>query len=387
MPGFSAVRAVAVGGASPVRVRACGRGAMLAVLLVAVGFQTGPRAAHAQAAEPPRVVTRAAELSIGGRIQTQFSTSSADGAIPQLWEVRRARIELGVRLNPVVSARLNPEFSGTAVALRDAFVQFDLGDGTQLIAGQAFRPFSLLAQTSSTRILPIERGARIRGAAAPLLEHNNLLAGLGYSDRDVGVQLRGTPRAAPLGLAYGAGVFNGPAVGTAGSRVTYQLAARASIAPLPDVRFGAGWSRRHFANSDEGMDPEVRGGAAWQVDAALGSFAGGPHIIAEAAWGMRDPWDPSRRDFRSLQGWGAFRSRPIAEPDVRLEPIIRISHGNPDLALAERAVGVSGGTLVTPGINVYVGPMNRVMVNYDLWSPDGDTPSLRSFRVMFQAAF
>jgi len=387
MAAFSAGRAVAVDFAATPRVRARRRGAMLAAVVVAGCSLPGPRVAHGQVAEPPRVMTRAAELNIGGRIQTQFSTSSADGAIPQLWEIRRARIELGVRLNPIVSARLNPEVSGTDVALRDAFVQFDLGGDTQLIAGQAFRPFSLLAQTSSIRILPIERGARIRGAAAPLLEHHNLLVGLGYADRDVGVQLRGTPRAAPLGLAYGAGVFNGPAVGTAGSRVTYQLAARASVAPLRDTRFGAGWSRRHFANSGEATDPEVRGGAAWQVDAALGSFAGGPHIIAEAAWGMRDPWDPSRRRFRSLQGWGAFRSGPIAAPDVRLEPIIRISHGNPDLALAERAVGVSGGTLVTPGINLYVGPMNRVMVNYDLWSPDGDTPSLRSFRVMFQAAF
>jgi hypothetical protein len=343
--------------------------------------------AVAQSPEPPRVITRAAELSIGGRVQTQWSTSSADGAIPQLWEIRRARIELGVRLNTVISARLNPELSGSDVALRDAFVQFDLGDDMQLIAGQAFRPFSLLTQTSSTRILPIERGARIRGTTAPLLEHHNLLAGLGYADRDVGVQLRGTPRTAPLGLAYGIGVFNGPAVGTAGSTLTYQLAARASAAPLRDVRIGGGWSRRHFANPADPASTEVRSGIAWQVDATLGSFAGGPHLLAEAAWGTRDPWDPERSRFRSLQGWAAYRTGPITAPDVRLEPLIRLSHGDPDLSAAERGARTAGGTLVTPGINLYIGPLNRVMVNYDLWSPDGDAPALRSFRVMFQAAF
>jgi hypothetical protein len=346
-----------------------------------------PAAAAAQAEPTIRVVTRAAEVSIGGRVQAQFSTSSADEAVPALWEMRRVRLEMAIRVNPLISARLNPEFSGPQVALRDAFVQLDLGPAAQVQVGQAFRPFGLIAQTSSVRILPIERGARFRGIPAPQ-EHYNLVAGLGYADRDVGLQVRGAPPGAPLGLTYGAGVFNGPAVGAAVGTATYQLAARATIAPLDEVRLGAGWSRRHFAGAAPGEQAApVRAGAAWEIDAALGSFAGGPNLLAEAAFGTRDPWNPERRRFRAAQLWAAYRSRPLAANDFRIEPVLRVSHGDPDASETERQVGGAGGLLLTPGLNLYAGPLNRVMVNYDFWSPAGDAPDHRSFRVMFQAAF
>ncbi len=44
------------------------------------------------------------------------------------------------------------------------------------------------------------------------------------------------------------------------------------------------------------------------------------------------------------------------------------------------------GTLFTPGINVYLGGLNRVMFNYDLWSPDG-AGTEGSFKVQFQLGF
>jgi hypothetical protein len=344
----------------------------------------------AQEPAPIRFVTRAAEVSIGGRIQTQFSTTSIDAAMPALWEIRRARLELGVRLNPLVSARLNPEFAGTQIALRDAFVQFDIHPGAQILAGQAFRPFGLIAQTSSVRILPIERGARIRGLTPAPLDHYNLVAGLGYADRDIGLQVRGAPPRAPLGLAYAAGVFNGPLIAASGGRATYQLAARATVAPLPDVRVGLGWSRRDFGDAPTEDDPVVplRGGQAWEVDLEYGSFARGPHLMAEATFGTQNPFFEEQRHFRAAQLWAAYRTAGAGAGNlIQLEPVLRLSIGDPDATEVDRAARRAGGTLLTPGLNLYLGPLNRIMINYDRWDPRGTAASSHSFKAMFQIAF
>jgi hypothetical protein len=360
-------------------------GALPILLLLLVAPLLG-----AQEPPPIRFVTRAAEVTVGGRVQTQFSTTSIDAAVPALWEIRRARLELGVRLNPLVSARLNPEFSGTQIALRDAFVQFDVHPGAQILSGQAFRPFGLIAQTSSTRILPIERGARIRGLTPTPLDHYNLVAGLGYADRDIGLQLRGTPPGAPLGLSYAAGIFNGPLIATSGGRATYQLAARATVAPLPDVRFGLGWSRRDFGDAPTEDDPVVplRGGQAWEVDLEYGTFARGPHLMAEATFGTQNPFFEEQRHFRAAQIWAAYRTAGFGTGKlIQLEPILRLSVGDPDATEVDRAAGRAGGTLLTPGLNLYLGPLNRIMLNYDRWEPSGAAATSHSLRAMFQMAF
>jgi hypothetical protein len=356
----------------------------LPVLVVALA---GVNPAAAQEVPPLRVTTRAAEVLVGGRVQTQFSTTSVEDAVPMLWEMRRVRLEVGVRLNPLITARLNPEFAGPQIALRDAFVQFNFLPGLQLLAGQAFRPFGLLPQTSSVRILPIERGARIRGLPSPALEHFNLLTTLGYADRDVGLQLRGAPTGAPLGWTYAVGVLNGPLLGQAGNQATYQLSARSTVALARDLRLGIGWSRRDFAHMAEAAaDPTLRQGSAWQLDLELGTFARGPHVMAEAATGVLDPFVQARRRFRAAQLWAAYRTAAVGPNAIQIEPVARVSYGDPDATDLDRAAGRGGGLLLTPGINLYFGPLNRIMVNYDHWNPDGGE-SEGSFRAQFQIAF
>lgn len=356
------------------------------VCAAATALSSGPLTG--QEAAPLRVTTRAAEVTVGGRVQTQFSTTSVDGAVPALWELRRARLELGVRLNPLVSGRLHAEFAGSQAQLRDAFVQLDVSPGLQLLAGQAYRPFSLIAQTSSTRILPIERGARIRGLASPPLEHYNLVSTLGYSERDVGFQLRGAPAGAPLGLTYALGVFNGPLMGEADDELTYQLAVRTTVRLAPELRAGLGWSQRDFARTAAGApSPELRRGAAWQADLEYGDFAPGPHLVAEFAVGDHDPFAEEGGRFRSAQLWAAWRSAPRGAHGFQVEPLIRVSHGAVDATDAQRADGAAGGLLLTPGINLYIGPLNRFMLNYDFWSPAGDAEAEGALRAMFQLAF
>lgn len=354
--------------------RALGPALAAALLPAALGAQ-----------ETPPVVFRsnALEVAVGGRVQTQFNTTSVDAEPATEIALRRVRLEATVKVNEWVTAKIQPEYAGSRVVLRDAYVRFAFDPALTLVAGQANRPFGTVVPTSSTRILPIERGVRIRGLPDAREEHN-LIVDLGYADRDAGLQLVGEPAWAPLGLSYALGVFNGPARAEAREENTYQLAARAAVHPVEPLRLGVSWSRRDFAAQDSAAGRlDVRRGHAWAVDAEYGRYAPGLHLLGEAAMGDLDP--ASGAEFRGAQGWLGFRTGPLGDRLTGVEPVVRVSWGDVDGESAR--LPVDGGTLVTPGVNFYFGPLNRVMVNYDFWSPDGGGGSEGSFRVQFQAAF
>lgn len=320
------------------------------------------------------------ELSVGGRVQTQLNTTSIENEPPSQLILRRARLEVGIRVDERISGVLHPEFANDGVELKDAYLKFAFSPAVQFLAGQAYRPFGLLEQTSSKRILPIERGLRIRGLDA--VDGYDLVSGLGYSNRDVGLQVLGMFKDGPGSVAYAAGVFRGPLHGEVGNQDTYQVAVRVTGSLAKALRVGAGWSSRAFARGISDS-PELARGNAFEVDLAYGSFAPGVHVLAELSYGDIDPFIDAT--FRAAQTWLAYRTREIGRTGAALEPIFRISYaatGDP-----EAVPVVPGGTLVTPGINVYSGPLNRIMVNYDVWLGGDGSRDANSFKVMFQLGF
>ncbi|HEX5724094.1 MAG TPA: porin, partial [Longimicrobiaceae bacterium] len=255
-------------------------------LAVAIALASSVTTARGQT--PAGVVLRsgATEINLNGRVQAQFNTTDADGEPATQWELRRVRLEATVRVNDLVSGKVQPEFAGSRVSLRDAWVRLSFDPGLLVTAGQMHRQFGVITPTSALRILPIERGVRIRGVGEAL-DYWNLVSGLGYADRDVGIQLSGEPAGAPLGLAYALGYFNGPARDAAGGESTDQLVARLSVRPLPKLRIGAGWSGRHFVTDTlpGGEADEVGRGHAWGADVEWGEYGPGLHLVGEVATG------------------------------------------------------------------------------------------------------
>lgn len=346
------------------------------LLALVLGAFAVARPLAAQDSQGPKLVVNAAEIRIAGRVQTQFNTTTAEGEPTSELFLRRVRLGAEVRINDRVSGEVETDLASNRVLLTDAFVKLTFSPGMQLLAGKAYRPFSLLAQTSSARILPIERGATIRGIDAP--DHFELIRGLAYSERDVGIQLLGTPASGPLGLQYAAGVFRGPLQGTVGRRDSYQYAGRLSVAPLPRTRLGAGWSSRHFAR-DTSAEFELKRGNAWEIDVEYGSFAPGIHLLGEVAFGDFNPFTDTR--FFGTQVWLGYRTQPRGILSA-VEPIIRASYG----AVDGRHDG-RGGALFTPGLNLYFGGWNRFMVNYDWWLSNGGGGTEGSFKAQLQLAF
>jgi hypothetical protein len=353
------------------------RHAVLGLSLALSFFLCTPAAA--QEVDEPTFRFNAAELSIGGRVQTQLNTSSVDGVPPSELLIRRARLELAVEVSDRVSGVLVPDFAGDRISLKDAYLDLALSPAARLRAGNMKRPFGLLELTSSKRMPVIERGVRIRGLNA--LDEYAVLNRLEYSDRDVGLQLHGEVPGAPLSPGYAAGVFRGPLHGEVGAQDSYQFAARATIRPLPTLRLGAGWSAREFTDSI-GETPELRRGDAFEVDVEYGAFDPGIHVLAELSTGELDPFTDAR--FRGGHLWLAYRTGAIGDLVRAFEPVVRISRSDLDDPVGNPA---SGGTLITPGLNVYVGPNDRIMLDYDVWRGEGAAPGASSFKAMLQLAF
>ena len=325
---------------------------------------------------PPVLRTGAAEISVGGRVHAQFVTSSVDTVPVQEWLLRRVRLESAVKVNDFVGGKVQLDFAGNRVSVKDAYLTLDLAPALRVLAGNAHRPFGILTQTSSNRILVAERGARIRGLSGAW-EQNNLVAELGYADRDIGLQVMGAPGGAPLGLFYAAAYTNGPARQPALHEDTYQLSARAGVHPTGSTAIAVSWSRRDFARGDT-----TRAGVAWAVDGEIGRYGPGFHLVTELSYGDFDPFEEAH--FFGGQVWLGYRTPELGGRISSVEPVLRISHGDPDVE--ERVDVAAGGTLITPGLNLNLGGQNRVMLNYDVWRGDrGQTET--SFKTQFQLAF
>ena len=326
------------------------------------------------------VESNALTLTVGGRVQTQFNTTSVEGQPPSQLIMRRARIELGLEIDDRVTGELSTDFGEDAVEIKDVFLNVALSPGLNFLFGKTYRPFGLLEQTTSKRYLPIERGLRIRGLRAA--DEYAFLSGLQYSNRDIGVQIHGEPAGAPLGLAYAAGVLRGPMHGEVPDVHSFQYAGRVTISPAELLRLGAGISTRDFA--EEGASGTVlRRGAAMEVDVEYGAFAPGLHVLAELSRGALSADDDAR--FWGAHTWIGSRTEELPDLRIHLEPMVRISHSR--TSGADPVADRPGGTLVTPGVNIYLTPLNRLMFNYDIWQGEQDTPDARSFKAMFQFAF
>ena len=355
-------------------------GRILAVTSAALLLVTAPAAAQGFVIATP---DSSARITFGGRVQTVFNTTSVDDEPVAQTELRRVRLDASLQLGELVHGKIQPEFAGSRVTLKDAYVRLNFHPAAQLWAGQAHRPFGVITPYSSTRILPVEKGLRIRGVEDGFDEHN-LVANLGYSDRDVGLQLRGEPRNAPLGLSYAAGFFNGPAVSLAPEEQTWQAVARIAARPAGAVRVGVSWSRIDHVLEAADETLQTRAGQAWAADVELGSDRGGLRVIGEATYGDFDPFADAK--FFGAQGWLAYRTGRVSERISAVEPVLRVSYGDPDVDDDAALEDAHGGTLVTPGVNLWLGGLNRFALNWEVWSPE-DRERVHSVKALFQVAF
>jgi hypothetical protein len=334
------------------------------------------------------------KVRLTGRLKVQYNTSSvareegaAARAIPfSTFETREVRLSANVEVGQWITGVIEPDFALGQVTLRDAYVDLAFNPRFGLRLGQFKKPFSTLELESSTKVLPIERGVRIRGLAeslkagagselasslpvfegAPLIpEEQELLRTLGYSSYDMGVEAHGK-----LGrFAYQVGAFNGNGANRRAETGNIAFASRLTYAPvasLPLTLGGAASYREFFrggAPGDATFSKAV--GKAVEVDAEWGGFRRpGLHVLLEGSTGSNLVEDGT---FVGAQGIvGLFR--PTGGGRVEgIEPLLRVSYAD-----ADRSRPGASAWLLTPGVNIYFAGRNRFMVNWDLFSPVGE---------------
>lgn len=343
-----------------------------------VGAMVGAMAVVAGVAVPAMAQqVRAGDLvlDLTGRVQVQYNSTSVDADVlgfgsdeppAAVFETRRIRFGTNLAHGEMITGKVEADFAGSTAVLKDGWVDMALAGAFRVRAGQFKKPFGLIELTSSAQMPSIERGLRIRGlddavdaaGGGVAGEAYRLVSDGGYAGRDIGVMAHGSFGA----VGYGVGVFGGEGENRREALGSKAYAGRLTYAVLDRLTVGAGVSVQ--PSGTQGADGEIEG-TAWSVEAEWGEFRGGGlWLVAELTGGdnllLAGPAMPGMLGAQAMAGWFLARSGRMDG----LEPTLRLSWGDPDTDATD-----DHGTLVTPGLNLYVGGRNRLMVNGDVYFP------------------
>ena len=353
-----------------------------AVLCLAPG---GPGTLAGQA----EISARDAQIRFGGRLHSQLATSSSAKGKSTDFFTRRARLTLDVRVSPLLDARVQPDFGGGELELKDAYFRLNFDRGFRLSVGQFKRAFDIYELDSSTDVVVVERTGRIDGVdgcagLGGTCALSRFTEKLAYAGRDIGLKAHGS-----LGerVSYMATLTNGTGTGGSDENSGKSLAGRGSVRLAEGVVVSANVSRHDFV-LEAG---DSRTATAFGGDLEIGRFRSGTHLqaglVAGGNWRLATP---SASEIPRFLTWQAILSRyfPLGgERFEAVEPAIRASWGDPD-----RAVGDDGGLLLTPGLFLYVKGKNRIGANLDIYRPgpetgeagDGPDPATRRSEFSFK---
>lgn len=338
---------------------------------LAVALATSSTSALAQV----KIESKAAEITLTGRLHLQWNTTSVDGPISNEFLIRRARLTAEIDFNDWISGKIQPDYGEGGISLKDAYLRLSFDPAIRATLGQFKRPFDLFELTSSTQILVIERAGGIRGVdtcAGPggICTYSRLTEKLGYSDRDIGVLLEGD-----LGdrVEYSASVTNGTGANTEEENGSKSFTGRLAVAAAPDLTVAANAGVHDYERENALGVMENEYATAFGADLEYGNYSSGLHLQAGITAG--DNWqnldatgDPTT--FVTAQGILTYKL-PLSDSRFleAIEPVARLSWGDPDTDADD-----DEGILFTPGLVAFFAGRNKLAINADIWSPSqGDT--------------
>ena len=322
------------------------------------------------------ISARDAPVRFGGRLHSQFATSSAAGGKSADFFTRRARFTIDVRVSPLLDARIQPDFGGGKLDLKDAYFRLSFDRALRLSMGQFKRAFDVFELNSSTEMVVVERTGRIDGVdecAGPggVCSLSRFTEKLGYSDRDVGVKADGS-----IGgrVGYMVTLTNGTGGSGPDENSGKSLAARLSLRLASSVELSGNVSRRDYVDVDGG----TAAATAYGGDLKIGGFRDGSHLQVGVVRGANWRHPSSSGQMARFLAWQAVASRyfPLEDsPLAAIEPMVRLGGGDPDLD-----ANLDAGLIVTPGLFVYVKSRNRIGANLDVYD-SGSGARSHSFKL------
>jgi phosphate-selective porin O/P len=320
-----------------------------------------PAPAAAQSSDGPR-------LTFTGRVHAQWNSTSAAGQVGSEFRLRRARVTAVLKVNDLVSGRIQPEFAGESASLKDAYLKLSFSKSFNVTMGQFKRAFDFFELESSTRNLVIERAGGIRGAGScagvgGICAYSRFTEKLRYADRDIGVMVDGRLGDSPL--SYRLSVTNGEGANRPDVNTAKSYAARVVYSVMSDLKVAANVSVHDYVND---VDPTRDYSSAWGVDVDWGSYSPGLHLQGSFVSGQN--WkdlglDGTPSSFATTQGVLSYRFAIVGHPNVSgIEPVLRVSWADPDTDVAS-----DRDLLLTTGVMLHFMGRNRVAANLDMWDP------------------
>jgi hypothetical protein len=306
-------------------------------------------------------------LNLSGEINAQYDASSV-ASYPGGFLLRRARLNALFVVSPLVDAYFQAELaaSGGGAQLRDAWVRYSVSPMLRLSIGQLKRAFDLFELDSFTDLSLIERDGRVGGVdtcagVGGICSYSRFTERLGFSNRDLGLRLEGARGA----VGYLATLTNGTGQDVPEENHAKSLSGRLTVALADGLALGGQLAVHDYG----GASQETRRASAWAADLRYGEFRRG--VLVQAAVTGGDNWANTDAPgggtrFLAVQAMAAWYAPVSAERLAAVEPVLRVSWGDPDTATSG-----DDGLLVTPGFMMYVAGKNKVGFNLDIWSPRG----------------
>jgi hypothetical protein len=325
------------------------------------------------AAAQVEIAGRAARITVGGRLHTQFATTSVEG-VPGRFFHRRARIQADVRVGDFLDGRVEPDFAGGRATLQDAWARLTFDPALAVSLGQFKRAFSGIELASSTDMSLIERDGAIPGqgcaGVGDACSFSRLTQQLGHDGRDLGIRLEGTLLER---LSYTGTVTNGQGGNAAEMNDAKSFSGRLQVGASDRVQLGV------FAGlHDHRIAPDVEDtqhAAAFGADLEVGTWRGGLHLLAGIVAGENWRAGPDA-DFLAVQALATYYAPVDRTLLVGVEPLLRAGWADPDRDAQDVA-----GLLLTPGVMLYFEGKNGISLNLDAYSPDGEGDAEWSLKV------
>lgn len=351
----------------------------------------------------------ALEVTISGYGQFQFNTTSVDdddvggNVASSVFETRRVRLYADVRMGGWLEGRIQPEWAMGRFSLADVYMNFVVDPRLQVRMGQFKLPFNRFYLNPSTAIMTIERGIRIREFDRALArelgsgenpftvvdgksihgDEHAILNAMGLVGRDIGVAVHGKARR----FGYELAVFNGNGQDALDTNDGKSFMTRVAYSPIDGapLTLGAAASYREFRfdGTIDGVavEPGDRSGTAFGFDLEWGRYgANGFHVLAGITTGENLYVDARILGAQGMIGYLV----PLRGSRIQaIEVLGRASYGDPNTSRSG-----DHGILLTPGVNLYLGGRNRLLVNWDVYAPaDSRLSTHHALRVQTQFVF
>ncbi len=331
---------------------------------VAAGFGLGLTLSAAQPLLSQEIRARGGStVTVGARVQAQYEASSVDET-PSSFFIRRAWVTIDGQLNDLVGARAQFNIDGASVL--EAYLEFTPSDALEVQLGQFKKGMSYFWLVPNSWLPIIERDARVTGVnhcpgVESVCTFGRLTDALGLDNYEPGILAQGRVSER---FGYRFTLTNGEGIGNKDVNNGKSASGQLSLFPTGGTtRLSA-----YFA-LDETLDSqgETMGVPAIGAEVELGTWLGGPHLIANVLqgrnWKLND--DAKFSTFQMMAFW--YLPMAAESQIAGIEPMLRVSWADSGAEDPEKVTG----TVITPGVMFYFVGRNGISTNVDFYSSGG----------------